>query len=180
MPTCPYCRSHIKYQRNLTNHQSKDAHCKAIRAAARKKLFKQLQETPSTHSSILPTLGDTPGSSDAMSLDFDMSHNDEVADHDADACQPLTQAHEDSDHDETLWDEPFPAVQQAGAAFDNTKTIFETYRDDQILQGDEILGPFFSDAEWDLAKWLIKNVGHNQAEVFLKLPIVSQCPIVIV
>ncbi|KAJ6524347.1 hypothetical protein B0H19DRAFT_1215001 [Mycena capillaripes] len=36
-----------------------------------------------------------------------------------------------------------------------------------------VLGPFESDDEWELAKWLIKNVGHNQMEAFLKLPIIQ-------
>ena len=43
---------------------------------------------------------------------------------------------------------------------------------DQILKGQTVLGPFRDD-EWELAKWLIKNVGHNQADTSLKLPIVS-------
>ncbi|KAJ7129656.1 hypothetical protein C8R44DRAFT_830103 [Mycena epipterygia] len=45
--------------------------------------------------------------------------------------------------------------------------------DDQILTGCEVLGPFADEEEWELAKWLIKNVGHNQTEAFLKLPIVT-------
>ncbi|KAL0562364.1 hypothetical protein V5O48_019723, partial [Marasmius crinis-equi] len=49
-------------------------------------------------------------------------------------------------------------------------------RDDQVLRGDEIYGPFESEAEWELARWLIKNVGHNATEEFLNLPIVSQLP----
>ncbi|PBK87099.1 hypothetical protein ARMGADRAFT_939452, partial [Armillaria gallica] len=35
-------------------------------------------------------------------------------------------------------------------------------------------GPFKDDEEWELAKWLIHNVGHNAAEEFLKLPIIVQ------
>ncbi|TFK34351.1 hypothetical protein BDQ12DRAFT_613687, partial [Crucibulum laeve] len=46
--------------------------------------------------------------------------------------------------------------------------------DDQILQGYEILGPFKSKDEWELAKWLIKNVGHTQMEEFLHLPIIQK------
>ncbi|KAJ6563196.1 hypothetical protein B0H10DRAFT_1753844, partial [Mycena sp. CBHHK59/15] len=53
------------------------------------------------------------------------------------------------------------------------KTMFEHIRDDQILTGCEVLGPFADEEEWELAKWLIKNVGHNQTEAFLKLPIIA-------
>ncbi|KAJ7882418.1 hypothetical protein B0H14DRAFT_3082501 [Mycena olivaceomarginata] len=37
----------------------------------------------------------------------------------------------------------------------------------------QILGPFADEEEWELAKWLIKNVGHNKTESFLKLPIIT-------
>ncbi|KAJ6617199.1 hypothetical protein B0H10DRAFT_2176477 [Mycena sp. CBHHK59/15] len=37
-----------------------------------------------------------------------------------------------------------------------------------------ILGPFVDKEELELAKWLIKNIGHNQAEAFLKLPIINR------
>ncbi|KAJ7646307.1 hypothetical protein DFH06DRAFT_1270854 [Mycena polygramma] len=52
--------------------------------------------------------------------------------------------------------------------------MFEHIRDDQILTGCEVLGPYADEEEWELAKWLIKNVGHNQTESFLKLPIVTE------
>ncbi|KAF8196303.1 hypothetical protein K438DRAFT_1825958 [Mycena galopus ATCC 62051] len=50
--------------------------------------------------------------------------------------------------------------------------MFEHICDEQILDGCQVLGPFADEEEWELAKWLIKNVGHNQVEVFLKLPII--------
>ncbi|KAF7984973.1 hypothetical protein HWV62_9927 [Athelia sp. TMB] len=76
-----------------------------------------------------------------------------------------------------LGDVPHPQRVQgfagAGATLGKLRTQFEAIRDDQVLKGAEILGPFASDEEWQLAKWLIKNVGHNQAEQFLKLPIIQ-------
>ncbi len=36
-------------------------------------------------------------------------------------------------------------------------------------------GPFADEDEWQLAEWLLKNVGQMQADAFLKLPIVSFC-----
>ena len=35
--------------------------------------------------------------------------------------------------------------------------------------------PFHSQKKWDLAKWLIKNVGQKSIDEFLQLPIVSMC-----
>ncbi|KAJ6609645.1 hypothetical protein B0H10DRAFT_1813384, partial [Mycena sp. CBHHK59/15] len=49
---------------------------------------------------------------------------------------------------------------------------FELIRDDEILKGGTVLGPFRDDDEWQLAKWLIKHVGHTATEDFLKLSIV--------
>ncbi|PSR97599.1 hypothetical protein PHLCEN_2v4306, partial [Hermanssonia centrifuga] len=69
--------------------------------------------------------------------------------------------------------QPCPSGYEAGATFGTAKTPFDTIRDDQILQGAEVWGPFRDDKQWQLAKWLIKNVGHSQAEEFLKLGIIQ-------
>jgi hypothetical protein len=60
-----------------------------------------------------------------------------------------------------------------GATYGTGKTKFEEIRDEEILKGAEVLGPFKDEAEWELAKWLIKHVGHTAADEFLKLSIVS-------
>lgn len=70
--------------------------------------------------------------------------------------------------------EPCSPSLGAGASYGRKKTTFDIIRDEQVLRGAEIWGPFQNDAEWELAKWLIKNVGHNQAEEFLKLAVVRQ------
>lgn len=96
---------------------------------------------------------------------------------DVDAQEPIPRIVEVPDEDdrprEDLWyTRPFPAPKKAGQTYGPSKTSFERIRDDQVLQGCEILGPFADAEEWELAKWLIKNVGHNKTETFLKLPIV--------
>ncbi|KAJ6629828.1 hypothetical protein B0H10DRAFT_1743319, partial [Mycena sp. CBHHK59/15] len=53
------------------------------------------------------------------------------------------------------------------------KTAFELIRNNEILTPGTVLGPFRDDDEWQLAKWLIKHVGHTATEEFLKLPIIS-------
>jgi hypothetical protein len=80
---------------------------------------------------------------------------------------------EEVEDEDCVYVEEFPKACQAGATFGDGPMIFQKIRDDQVMNGDEILGPFENDDEWELAKWLIKNVGHNQMEAFLKLPIVS-------
>ncbi|KAG1872229.1 hypothetical protein F4604DRAFT_1881036 [Suillus subluteus] len=42
------------------------------------------------------------------------------------------------------------------------------------MSNDEgVWGPFKDEEEWQLAKWLIQNVGQNQTDKFLKLPIIT-------
>ena len=53
------------------------------------------------------------------------------------------------------------------------KTKFEKIRDEQKMDGMEPHAPFADEEEWELVKWLMKNVGQTKADDFLKLPIVS-------
>ncbi|KAJ7084764.1 hypothetical protein B0H15DRAFT_951261 [Mycena belliarum] len=61
-----------------------------------------------------------------------------------------------------------------GATYGPGRTTFEDIRDEEILKGAEVLGPFKDEAEWDLAKWLIKHVGHTAADEFLQLSIIRE------
>ncbi|KAJ7651803.1 hypothetical protein B0H17DRAFT_1215188 [Mycena rosella] len=71
------------------------------------------------------------------------------------------------------WRRDFPG--HGGATYGTGKTKFEEIRDDEILKGAEVWGPFKDESEWELAKWLIKNVGHTAADEFLKLSIITEC-----
>lgn len=79
----------------------------------------------------------------------------------------------DEDWSGQLWSEHAPSHLRAGHRIGQGLCSFEEIRDEQVLRGSDIWGPFASEDEWDLAKWLIKNVGQNQAEKFLKLNMVS-------
>ncbi|RDB24482.1 hypothetical protein Hypma_008517 [Hypsizygus marmoreus] len=124
-------------------------------------------------------------SDDEMDVDMplplpevDPQEDPELEAPDPDACPPRRRATieevEDEDAPGHIFAKSFPSIKQAGATFGDAPTTFEAIRDDQILRGSEVLGPFESEDEWELAKWLIKNVGHNQADLFLKLPIIQQ------
>lgn len=60
----------------------------------------------------------------------------------------------------------------AGQALHPAPTSFEMIHDSEVLKIGEVLGPFKDDNEWQLAKWLMKNVSHSAADDFLKLPII--------
>jgi hypothetical protein len=61
-----------------------------------------------------------------------------------------------------------------GHAYRLGKTAFQSIRDDMTIKNGEFIGPFKDAEEWELARWLIKNVGHGQVDELLKLLIVSQ------
>ncbi|KAJ7135978.1 hypothetical protein C8R44DRAFT_530934, partial [Mycena epipterygia] len=61
----------------------------------------------------------------------------------------------------------------AGATYGKGKTAFQIIHDEEILKGGMVLGPFRDEDEWQLAKWLIKHVGHTATDEFLKLSIIS-------
>ncbi|KAJ3551364.1 hypothetical protein NM688_g4745 [Phlebia brevispora] len=51
---------------------------------------------------------------------------------------------------------------------------FETWRKENKAAGRSRWYPFVDEKEWELGRWLVKNVGQNQLEEFLKLPIVQE------
>lgn len=53
------------------------------------------------------------------------------------------------------------------------KTPFEKLQEAQAALGESEWAPFASQEEWDLAQWLMKGVGQNSIDEFLKLPILS-------
>jgi hypothetical protein len=71
------------------------------------------------------------------------------------------------------WIEDFPG--NAGKWGDQAQSYFEKLRAEQQRQGLSPWTPFQDEEEWELAQWLMLNVGQNATDKFLKLPIVSCC-----
>jgi len=69
------------------------------------------------------------------------------------------------------WIEDFPG--NAGKQGDQAQSYFENLRAEQQRQGLSPWTPFQDEEEWELAQWLMLNVGQNATDKFLKLPIVS-------
>ncbi|KAG1897449.1 uncharacterized protein F5891DRAFT_1129914 [Suillus fuscotomentosus] len=59
----------------------------------------------------------------------------------------------------------------AGWALHEGEMSFEKYRTYQEEEGEDPWSPFEDKEEWDLAHWLVKNLGQTRTEEFLKLPI---------
>ncbi|EED80450.1 predicted protein [Postia placenta Mad-698-R] len=83
-------------------------------------------------------------------------------------------SHQADLHELTRYQTKQLSEKSAGLTYREAKLPFQAIRDEQVLQGADVFRPFESEEEWDLAKWLIKNVGHTQAEKFLKLPIIRK------
>lgn len=64
-----------------------------------------------------------------------------------------------------LKDFPLPAGLQPAQSY------FERVREEQKT-ADNLWAPFADEEEWELAQWLITNVGQNATDKYLKLPIV--------
>jgi hypothetical protein len=69
--------------------------------------------------------------------------------------------------------ENFPEEHLAGATWGRCKPMFESLDEEQKRLGGSRWAPFKDEEEWQLAEWLIQNVGQKQTDIFLKLPIVS-------
>lgn len=67
---------------------------------------------------------------------------------------------------------PYP--RPVGTPIRKEKTKFETLLEQQAADGKQPWEPFASKDEWQLATWLMANVGQTATDEYLKLPIVSK------
>jgi hypothetical protein len=73
----------------------------------------------------------------------------------------------------TYYVEVFPINLGAGAVWGEDVPFFEKLQREQEEIGSSRWGPFEDEDEWELAKWLIRNVGQKQTNAFLNLDIVG-------
>ena len=192
MVNCPYCTAVRPTISAIHRHQGQSPQCLQARRLYQRHLLAQqraaqpliTESHTESHIGTQQPLADAagtsvvpdenPGPMPMMDIDSELPMEAEEPISDEDAQRPRVSMEDVTDNDEDAeWVHKFPEQWSAGAAHKSSHTLFESICDDQVLRGAEVLGPFENDEEWQLAKWLIKNVGHNQAEHFLKLPIVS-------
>ncbi|KIK10845.1 hypothetical protein PISMIDRAFT_44635, partial [Pisolithus microcarpus 441] len=53
------------------------------------------------------------------------------------------------------------------------KTLFESWEEAEALDDDSMWAPFRDEEEWELARFLMKNIGQNKTDEFLKLGMVK-------
>lgn len=61
----------------------------------------------------------------------------------------------------------------AGVGLRQAETYFERIWREQTQEHKDVWAPYQNIAEWELAEWLARSVGHSQTDEFLKLRIVS-------
>ncbi|KAF8160595.1 hypothetical protein BJ912DRAFT_915513 [Pholiota molesta] len=195
---CLYCLKILSSAADVRRHQEQDPLCKIRLQKARQQALKTAREkrrgprpnlpAPENLSistvmeewdDILPDTSDPaedPSDPDAISppnvtdnpRQHRRTHQPEMVEVD-DPDSPASQSQRKP------WSQPCPSEYRAGQPVSATqgKTAFERIEDEQILKYGHVLGPFRDEEEWELAKWLIKNVGHTQADALLKLPIIA-------
>ena len=185
---CQFCLLVFPTGGAMRQHQSKTEYCRNHRNEALAALTRQASHPRPQE--LVAEMMETEQNINAMdvdtTIDLDIPQTEGSSNEDFHDPDPVTPSPRGSVTIEEVEDEdahpmyrsrkPFPREKVAGATFGEARTGFHDIRDDQILKDGEVLGPFASEAEWELAKWLMKNVGHNQVEEFLKLPIVSLYP----
>ncbi|KAJ6608811.1 hypothetical protein B0H10DRAFT_2226532 [Mycena sp. CBHHK59/15] len=181
---CPYCKVAFTDETLCIRHQAHAPACKKKRDEFIQTLLIRRRRHRRSRSPS-PPAGPDLGAGDASIPDDFMDvdtpgpvlapSNYEVLDIDAQDPEPLAvlpAVPGIEEHNEPFEDR-FDEARKPGQSYGPSKTVFERIRDDQVLTGCEVLGPFADEEEWELAKWLINNVGHNQTEAFLKLPIIT-------
>ena len=68
--------------------------------------------------------------------------------------------------------EKFPGL--VAEVVDEGVTMYQDLLEEQIAMKRHSWAPFGDEEEWQLAKWLMRNVGHSAIDDYLKLPIVSR------
>ncbi|KAL1660996.1 hypothetical protein GGF50DRAFT_129833 [Schizophyllum commune] len=156
---CSFCNASFQTPGQIVRHQAQKRTCRERRQRERRELAAKAAADQLTSDDVpeAPVVYEDettgPPGDDAMAMDTTLDTHQDMA-------------YPDENND--------TAMAAAGACFDEAATLFESIRDDQVLEGCEVLGPFADDDEWELAKWLIKNVGHNAADDLLRLPIMRK------
>ncbi|KAJ6592687.1 hypothetical protein B0H19DRAFT_1204841 [Mycena capillaripes] len=167
MPACNFCSKALASWEDVSRHKKKTRKCRRKESHNLDQVIARLQGerrardlAKKTRRNAHSTPAEAPPAPADVDTDFDIN---------AEATPGNGVPQTGSGR--KYWRETCPG--NGGATYGRGKTTFEEIRDEEILKGAEVLGPFKDEAEWELAKWLIKHVGHTAADEFLKLSIIA-------
>ncbi|KAJ7081497.1 hypothetical protein C8R44DRAFT_905320 [Mycena epipterygia] len=174
MALCAFCGVHFANGPVVRRHQEQGA-CKTRlktsmgRRVARLTSRRRGGRGLPTPEDLSAMLNDIPQQNDFTQP----SDGPEIPELDQDASIPTLSSLEHPGNGRPQWYRTHESKIGAGATYGTGKTVFQIIHDEEILKGGMVLGPFRDDDEWQLAKWLIKHVGHTATDEFLKLSIIS-------
>lgn len=198
MPSCNFCRTLFPTADAVKLHVRRAQRCRPLWKKQIERLNVHLSELEGSGSEAdMPDVHDS-----GKSMDLDDSPAEAIpSDAHMDADMPLdgipaensttdaaysrratVEDVEDDDPDDLwrrlskeMWTrlvKSFPAEYKAGTGLGKAPTQFEKIHAAQERVDEGPWGPFLDEDEWQLAEWLVSNVGQKQADSFLKLPIV--------
>ncbi|KAJ6471238.1 hypothetical protein C8R47DRAFT_988352 [Mycena vitilis] len=184
MAVCAFCKVNFPNGSVRRRHQMQSPDCKAkaeARLGTRLENLSSRRRRPATKvpPSALPSSEELAAILDDIPLEDapppppPLGADDATEEPDQDASIPAQPSQAPRPGERAQYHQTPEEKLYAGATHGSGKTTFELIRDEEVLQGGTVLGPFRDDDEWQLAKWLIKNVGHTATEEFLKLSIIS-------
>lgn len=188
MPSCKICGKAVPTTKGLRFHIVQRQECReGMRSMARHRAPVAHEADPGKDN---PSLSETHSTvSDSQDFDLPDGHDPPMADFDVPQHLPTPNAPpehppdcrarvEDVDNDD---DEPsqhnvahtedYP--RPAGTRLRQGESYFEQVKRDQESKQRGPWAPFEDKEEWELAEWLLLNVGQNATDKFLGLPIVS-------
>jgi hypothetical protein len=182
MPSCGFCGRPIPTIGGVLRHIQATVTCREARKLQIKSYHinildleddQDIDNTPSNAQ-------DDGDNSNVDNVDFDPSSFLEGTPEPSPSPSPEPESRharvEDADDEDddltgsTRYVNPYPYL--AGTAKGQADPKFEHIRKEQMEQGEDIWAPFEDQDEWELARWLARNVGQKQTDDFLKLPIV--------
>jgi hypothetical protein len=164
---CQFCRKTFATQRKVNQHISASAIC--LEEWHKNIVRNNDNQTPKRRRVNSPE----PNSDENLPNPYPI-HDFDDANHQLQVEANMEEPEEEDDVDQATpmrYIEPFP--EPAGEALRQEKTRFHILEESQRLEGKSQWEPFASRAEWELAEWLMKNVGQKAMDEYLQLPIVS-------
>lgn len=176
---CNYCgRRNLSTLKGLRSHVTQSKICRdALRRITEKRApstkiqdgsDSEMGDTLEPMDQDEPMLFDPPSRGDEP---YQLDPSSSVSNQPPDRRAHVEEVEDEESGTQSQWvkDYPHPAGTPKGRA----QSYFETVRDEQKKNGDVPWAPFKDEEEWELAQWLITNVGQNATDKYLKLPIVS-------
>lgn len=201
MHHCKFCGKALPSETGLKKHQAQATSCRLklerhLQSYATK-AYEEISGTP--HNEIQDSAEDYPAFEDLSEVNINLRNyngpvpatlpqprivttNKPGQSHTPDQRATVEEVEDEGDELPGRFVASFPEEFRAGMPVSEIryKTTFERMRDDREAMGGEEahLYPFENTKQWELAEWLVKNVGQTKIDDFLKLAAVSTLNVV--